>query len=126
MRKSRTEGIEQLAAYELLRRGITLGKVQRQRITIYGEDFNLPTHDERAWFRNYVRHCIREKGMSSDEAAPVAREAYALLRYKQALAGSSDGSQFSAFMAATHVPDDKAKEIYSKALKDFDSRVVKR
>ena len=56
--------------------------------------------------------------MSPEEAT---REAYALLRYKQYLAGMSDGSSLGAVMGLLMgVGTERAKEAYREALQKYD------
>ena len=113
---------EQKVVDELGRRGITLSNFKDiTRKTLYKDEFSLPAHNEKTWLREYIKDCIKE-GMSPEEIMPLARKSYALLRYKQALTGSSDGTKIGAFLAMHHVPDDGAKEVYDEALNEFDSK----
>lgn len=90
------------------------------RKTLYGEEFSLPVHNEERWLKGYIKQCIKE-GMNPEDITPLARESYALLRYKQALAGSSGGTSFESFFAMFNVPTDTAKVVYNEAKKEFDS-----
>lgn len=87
-----------------------------------GRDYTLPPHSEKAWFREYIKNLIEERGMNPEKIEDLTRESYASLRYKQALAGSSDGSGLGAMLAlGGHVETNHAKEVYQAALKEYDS-----
>ena len=126
----RIRRIEQAALEKLANLGIKLRNFKRPiNLSINGGErafYNLPQHDEKDWFREYVKHCL-EKGMNPKDVEKLTREAYGLLRFKQALAGSSDGSQLGALFAVSgHVLPDDAKQVYQSALVEFDSRVRQR
>ena len=111
------------AIKQLERRGIKLQKRSREIYYLAGYRRVLPKHDEKVWFRNYFRDCtrgqiVRDCYMSPEEAT---REAYALLRYKQYLAGMSDGSSLGAVMGLLMgVGTERAKEAYREALQKYD------
>jgi len=117
-------GIEQKAIDELNRRGVTLERFNHPtNLKICGEDFLVPAHDERSWFEKYVRDCIK-RGMNPKRIGDITRESYALLRYKQALTGSSNGSELGAILTlSSHGVGYHAKIIYQKALEEYDSKI---
>jgi len=120
MRKIEKEALEQLANRE-----ITLRVFRRDtQIQLYGKTYQVPAHSEIAWFRSYLSDCL-ERGMTARDIIGLTRESYALLRYKQALTGSSDGSQLGATLAMTgHVQGNNAKEAYHAALREYDEKAA--
>jgi len=118
--------IQQEALERLTERGIELRRFRKPvALPMRGGEryrYNLPAHNETTWFRAYVQHCL-EKGTSSERIEELAREAYGLLRYKQALAGSSDGSPLAAFFALSgHVLPNDAKRVHQRALEEYDEK----
>ncbi len=107
-----SEGILLLEA-----RGIHLHKIQKQTVVqLEGRRRILPPHDEREWFGEYFKECM----LQGKNISVAARESYALLRYKQDLAGMSDGSPLGSLFGMTMSGNDNSKEIYQAALREYD------
>jgi len=119
-----TKKVEKKALSLLDKLGIDL-KVFKTSATLVldGKQYTLPPHDEKAWFVSYLKNLIEERGINPANIEKLTREAYGCLRYKQVLAGSSDGSTLGSVLALNgHVNRDNAKEVYKNSLKEYDSK----
>lgn len=114
------------AVHQLEARNIKLRRIHKPTVVYLGGRRRvLPPHNERAWFAEYFKENILEKSMTPEQAT---RESYALLRYKQDLAGMSDGSNLAAmFGLMMGGVSERPEEVYHTALEEYDtSQISKR
>jgi|TARA_Y100000034_G_scaffold19272_1_gene21682 hypothetical protein len=126
MKQKTKKNIEKKVLHQLMKKGISLNKFVNPRIVfMFGKDYHLPVHNEKDWFLGYIEVYIEDNKMDPLKINELTRELYGLLRYKQALAGSSYGSSLGAKLALSgHIGDRFAKEVYSKSLLEYDSKVL--